>query len=281
MKKTLSIILAVLMTLSIVVVFASCSSNKTKVKLINISLTDEEYGFGVNKSNTELLTKLNTYLKEIKSNGKFDAIVNKYFGNGTPEPVTSAKPDSSKDQLVVATNAEFAPFEYVEGDKFLGVDMEIMADFAKYLGKELVISDMKFDAVCTAVQQGEADVAAAGLTANETRKEIISFSDSYYKASQMIIVLDSDKTFDSCKTAEDVENVLKGFGTSVKCGVQAGTTGEYYAKGDEDWGFDGFGFTTEGYNSGALAAQAMINGNISFVIIDEAPAANIVKSING
>ena len=281
MKKIISIALAAIMALSVICIFASCSKTGTKVKVIDIPLTVEEYGFGINKSNIDLVQKANAYLNEIKSNGKFDEILNKYFGDGTPTPVTSAKVDSTKDQLVAATNAAFAPFEYTEGDKYLGVDMELMAGFAAYLGKELVISNMKFESVCTSVQQGEADIAASGLTINDARKEIIAFSNAYYNAAQMLIVPASNTAFDACKTVEDVEKILNGYGASVKCGVQTGTTGQYYAKGDEDWGFDGYKFTTIGYDNAALAVQSLINGNIEFVIVDEAPAKSITKSYNG
>ena len=261
MKKIISIALAAIMALSVICIFASCSKTGTKVKVIDIPLTVEEYGFGINKSNIDLVQKANAYLNEIKSNGKFDEILNKYFGDGTPTPVTSAKVDSTKDQL--------------------GVDMELMAGFAAYLGKELVISNMKFESVCTSVQQGEADIAASGLTINDARKEIIAFSNAYYNAAQMLIVPASNTAFDACKTVEDVEKILNGYGASVKCGVQTGTTGQYYAKGDEDWGFDGYKFTTIGYDNAALAVQSLINGNIEFVIVDEAPAKSITKSYNG
>ena len=281
MKKVISLIMAAVLTLSMVLVFASCSTKSTKVKVIDIPLTVEEYGFGINKSNIDLVQKINAYLSQITSDGTYDAILNKYFGDGTPEPVTSAKPDSSKDQLVVATNAAFAPFEYTDGDKYLGVDMEIMAGFAKYLGKELVISNMKFEAVCTSVQQGDCDIAASGLTINDARKEIIAFSNAYYNAAQMIIVTSDNTTFDSCKTTADVEAILGKMTTSSKCGVQTGTTGQYYAKGDEDWGFDGYAFTTVGYDNASLAVQSLINGNIDFVIVDEAPAKSITASYNG
>ena len=103
----------------------------------------------------ELLEEVNKFIAQIKADGTFDAILNKYFGDGTPEPVESAELNSSKDQLVVATNAGFEPFEYTAGDKYLGIDMEIAKLLADYLGKELVISNMDFDAVCLSVGQGK------------------------------------------------------------------------------------------------------------------------------
>ena len=250
------------------------------VKVIDIPLTEEEYAFGVDKNQPELLEEVNKFIAKIKSDGTFDKILNNYFGDGTPSPVTSAELDPSKDQLVVATNAAFEPFEYMAGDKYLGIDMEIAALLAKHLGKELVISNMDFEAVCLSVGQGKADIAMAGLTIKEERKEYVTFSDKYYDAAQMLIVKSSDKRFDNCKTTEDVEAVLKGLDSKTRIGVQNGTTGEFYVRGDEDWGFPGYKVECVGYKSGSLAVQDMLNGNTDLVIIDEAPAKCIVEAFN-
>ncbi len=251
-----------------------------KVKLIEIALTEEEYAFGVAKDQADLSGEVDAFIKQIKSDGSFDEIYNKYFGDGTPESVASAVADDSKDQLVVATNASFEPFEYMVGDQYLGIDMELAALLADHLNKELVISNMDFDAVCLSVGQGKADIAMAGLTINESRKEFVAFSTPYYNASQKIVALTDDTAFDDCKTAEEVEAVLAKLSKDVKIGVQTGTTGQFYLEGDEDWGFDGFDVDCVGYNSGSLAVQDMLNGNIQYVIIDEAPALFIVDSIN-
>ena len=250
------------------------------VKVIDIPLTEEEYAFGVDKNQPELLEEVNKFIAQIKSDGTFDKILNNYFGDGTPSPVTSAELDPSKDQLVVATNAAFEPFEYMAGDKYLGIDMEIAGLLAERLGKELVISNMDFDAVCLSVGQGKADIAMAGLTIKEERKEYVTFSDKYYDAAQMLIVKSSDKRFDNCKTTEDVEAVLNGLDSKTRIGVQNGTTGEFYVRGDEDWGFPGYKVECIGYKSGSLAVQDMLNGNIDLVIIDEAPAKCIVEAFN-
>ena len=89
------------------------------------------------------------------------------------------------------------------------MDIEIAAALAEYLGMELVIMNMDFEAVVTSVGKNGVDIAMAGLTVNEKRKESVNFSTSYYNASQMVIVKADDKTFDDCKTAEDVEAILK------------------------------------------------------------------------
>ena len=299
MKKIISLALAVVLCLGCVFALASCGgSTGDVVKVIDIALTVEEYAFAVAKGNTALLEATNELLEEIQANGKFDEIVNKYFGDGTPTEVVSAaemKTDGS--QLIVATNAAFAPFEYKEGAKYYGLDLEIMALLAEKLGKELYIYNMEFDAVCLAVsetggnyedaanpdnnvQGGIADIAAAGLTVNDTRKQILDFSSSYYNASQMLICAADDTTFDNCQTAEDVEAILATFGADTVVGVQKGTTGEFYCKGDEDWGFDGFAFTTKANTTGALAVQDVVQGNAKYVIIDEGPAKAIVSNVN-
>ena len=281
MKKLLSLVLVLILVLS-VACFAGCGGDSEKVtaKVIEIDLTDEEYAFGVDKNQPELLAKANDFIKQIKENGKFEEICDKYFGDGTPTPVTSATLDTSKDQLVVATNAQFEPFEYTQGDKYLGIDMEIAAAFAQYLNQELVIVNMEFDAVCLTVGQHKCDIAMAGLTVREDRMEHVAFTDTYYIASQRLIVCSNDKKFDNCKTVEDVEKILNGFDSKVKIGVQNGTTGQFYCEGDEDWGFDGYKVTTVGYKNGSLAVQDMLNGNINYVVIDSAPAKCITESIN-
>ena len=182
----------------------------TGIKVIDIPLTEEEYAFGVDKAQPELLTSVNEILADMKENGKLDAIVAAYATGEGINPVTSATFDANKadQQLVVATNAAFAPFEYKDGDKFAGIDMEIAAYIAEQLGLELVIMDMEFDAVVTSVGKNNVDIAMAGLTVNETRKQSVNFTSSYYNAAQMLVVLDKETAFDDCKTADDVLAVL-------------------------------------------------------------------------
>lgn len=290
-KKISAVVLAVLMI--VVAVFAGCSSkggndkkadepatSAAKVKVVDIELSSEEYAFGVDKKQPELKEKCNELLKEMKSSGELEEISNHFFGDGEPVAVTSAKQDNSKDQLVVATNAEFAPFEYKEGDKFYGIDMEIAKLLADKLGKELVIVDMAFDAVLLSVQQQKADIGMAGLTVTEERAKQVDFSDPYYNAAQKIICKADDKTFDNCKTKEDVDKILQGFDKSVLIGGQNGTTGQYYVEGSSDFVFTKLNATWKGYANGSLAVQDLINGGINYVIIDAAPATAITNAIN-
>ena len=282
MKKKVALILSTALLVLTVLSLAGCGADKgsSGVVVIDFPLTEEEYAFGVDKNQPELLTEVNKFIGQIQSDGTFEKICNKYFGDGTPEAVESAKLDESKDQLVVATNAGFEPFEYMIGDKYYGIDMEIAALLAKQLGKELVISNMDFEAVCLSVGQSKADIAMAGLTIKEDRKEYVEFSDKYYDAAQKVIAKASDKAFADCKTKDDVEAVLAKLSSDKKIGVQTGTTGQFYVEGDPDWGFDGYDVECVGYKSGSLAVQDMLNGNISYVIIDEAPAQSIAKAIN-
>ena len=251
-----------------------------KVRVIDINLTSEEYAFGVDKEQPELLEKTNEFIAKIMEDGTFDEICNHYFGDGEPVMVKSAEYDESKDQLVVATNAGFEPFEYMKGEDYCGIDMEMAALLADYLGKELVIQNMDFDAVCLAVGQQKCDIAMAGLTITDSRKDQVTFTDSYYNASQKLIVAADDTTFDACKTKEDVEAIFKTFDSKTKVGAQNGTTAQFYVEGSADLDFAGFDMTLVGYKNASLAVQDLLNGNLEYVMVDAAPADSITAAIN-
>ncbi len=291
MKKLVSVVLAATCVLSLTAcggsssssdesTFSESSSGAKTAKVIDIDLTNEEYAFGVDKDQSELLEQTNDFIAKIKEDGTLDEIFDKYFGDGEPEAIESAEYDASKDQLVVATNAAFEPFEYTKGDSYYGIDMEIASLLAEELGQELVIQNMDFDAVCLSVGQHKCDIAMAGLTINEERKEQVTFTDSYYEASQKLIVPSDDTTFDDCKDADEVAALLQKLTANDSIGVQAGTTAQYYIEGDDDWGFDGLTAECVTYKSGSLAVQDMLNGNIKYVMIDAAPASAITEAIN-
>ncbi len=285
MKKLLSVALTVVCAFSLVACGGSKESDekadeKVTAKVIEFDLTSEEYAFGVDKDQPELLEKVNAFIGQIKEDGTLDEICERYFGGGEPVAVESAKRDDSKDQLVVATNAAFEPFEYTKGESYLGIDMEIADLLAKELGLELVIENMDFDAVCLTVGQHKCDIAMAGLTVNEEREEYVTFTDSYYSASQRLVVPSNDTVFADCADADAVAAALAELGEDVKIGVQAGTTAQFYIEGDADWGFDGLTAECVQYKNGSLAVQDMLNGNIDYVIIDAAPAASITAAIN-
>lgn len=197
-------------------------AQNSDIKMIDIALSTEQYAYGVDKNQAELLKTVNDLIKEIKDNGtlaalfaKYDALVYDDEGNVTSGDdaivgIESAKKDLNKNQLVVSTNAAFAPYEYKKGDKFCGIDMEIAKMIADKLNIELVIEDMDFDAVVTSVGKNGVDIAMAGLSVTETRKQSVNFSDAYYEGAYQVVVVKKDNTeFDACKTKEDVENILK------------------------------------------------------------------------
>ena len=169
---------------------------------------------------------------------------------------------SKKDELVMATNAEFPPYEFHEGDKIVGIDVEICQAIADELGKELVIEDMAFDSVITSVYTGKADLGAAGLTITEDRLKNINFSDPYATAAQVIII----------KEDSDISSPDDLVGKTI--GVQLGTTGDIYAEDIED-------ATLERYNKGFEAVQALLQGKIDAVIIDNEPAKVYVSQNEG
>ena len=164
--------------------------------------------------------------------------------------------------LVMATNAEFPPYEYYDGSDIVGIDVDIANAIAEELGMELKIEDMAFDSVITAVSSGKADIGLAGLTVTEDRLENVNFSDTYATATQVIIVAEGS----------DIKSVADLEGKSI--GVQLGTTGDFFASDVE-------GATVEQYNKGFEAVQALSQGKIDAVMIDNEPAKEFVNQVEG
>lgn len=160
------------------------------LKLIDNVFDKEEYAICISKDNTDLTKEFNDALKELKDDGTLDSIRDNYIGDDagktpyeSPEDV-----DRSNGTLVMATNAEFEPYEYHEGDDIVGIDADIAQAICDKLGYELKIEDMEFDSILPAVQSGKADFGAAGMTVTEDRKSSVDFTDTYADASQVIIV---------------------------------------------------------------------------------------------
>ena len=289
MKKIITLILALTMILGMIFSLASCkkSGNETGsdlVKVIDVKLTDEEYAFVAKKGNTALVNDFNAFLAEIKSNGTFDSLVAKYFeGTGTKVgyDVTTTDVVNTDSNLIVVTNCPFEPFEYIGDDgKIYGLDIEIAAAYAESKGLTLVIKNIGFDDIFTQVDAGYADIGMAGITVSEDRAALYDFTDTYFNASQKLIVAADCTDFDNCKTVEDVEAVLSGL-SGKKIGFQNGTTGGMYIVGDEDWGYAGFAnITGKGYTSAQEAVTDLVNGNLYAVVVDEAPANAIVSAVN-
>lgn len=174
----------------------------------------------------------------------------------------SGSSETSKDTLVMATNAEFPPYEYYEGGEVVGIDAEIAAAVAEEMGMKLQIEDMAFDSIITAVSSGKADIGAAGMTVTPEREANVSFSDTYATAKQVIIV-----TEDSAITGPDD---LEG----KTIGVQLGTTGDLYCEDIAD-------ATIERYNKGMEAVQSLQQNKIDAVVIDGEPAKVFVEENEG
>lgn len=289
MKKLITLVLALTMILTMALSLASCNngggeSDVDLVKVVDVKLTDEEYAFVAKKGNTQLVNEFNAFLAEIKSNGTFDSLVAKYFeGTGTKVgyDVTTTDVANTDSNLVVVTNCPFEPFEYIGDDgKIYGLDIEIAAAYAQSKGLTLVIKNIGFDDIFTQVDAGYADIGMAGITVSEDRAAIYDFTDTYFNASQKLIVAADCTDFDNCKTVEDVENVLASL-SGKKIGFQNGTTGGMYVVGDEDWGYAGFAnIEGKGYASAQEAVADLVNGNIYAVVVDEAPAKAIVSAVN-
>lgn len=171
-------------------------------------------------------------------------------------------------KLIMATNAEFPPYEYKEGDKIVGIDAEVAKLIADKLGLELEIADVDFDSIIPGVQSGKYDMGMAGMTVTDERKEKVNFSDSYATGVQVIIVKeDSD-----IKSKDDLEG--------KKIGAQQGTTGYIYASDTPENG--GYGEeNVTGYQNGALAVEALKGGKVDCVIIDNEPAKAYVAANEG
>ena len=180
------------------------------LKVINVELSSEYYGIAVDKNQPELLEDIN----EILANKAIEIamIINKYMNNLEDQfvAIESAKKDETKadQQLVVATNAEFPPFESISGDKYVGIDLEIAKIIADELGLELVIDNMQFDSVVTSIGTHAVDIGMSGLTITAERKKTVNFANPYYVESQYILTLESNTKLDGCMTVIDVLNVL-------------------------------------------------------------------------
>ena len=171
-------------------------------------------------------------------------------------------------KLIMSTNAAFPPYEMVADDgSFMGIDVEIAGAIAEKLGLELVIDDMDFDAALLAVQQGKSDIVMAGVSVTEDRLLVMNFSDSYATGVQVVIVKEgSDVTMDNLG--------------EMMIGTQRGTTGYIYASDTPDNG--GYGEDhVVAYENGASAVQALMNGQVDCVIIDSAPAQELVAANSG
>ena len=93
-----------------------------------------------------------------------------------------------ENQLIMVTEAGFAPYEYYENGEVVGVDVDIAKEIAKYLGKTLVVKDIAFDSIINEVKTGKADFGAAGISYSDDRAKNVDFSINYSVSKQVVIV---------------------------------------------------------------------------------------------
>ena len=218
---------------------------------------------------------LKFYKENLRSMKKITAIVLAALmvcamlaGCGAKEEAGLKTVESGK--LIMATNAAFPPYEYIEGNEIVGIDAEIAGAIAQKLGLELQIDDMEFDSIIESVKGGKADIGLAGMTVTPERQEVINFTASYATGVQVVIV-----TEDSAITTVDD---LFAEGAMHVIGVQRNTTGDLYSTWDlEDAGLA----TVDRYSKGADAVQALITGKVDCVVIDNEPAKAFVAANTG
>ena len=240
MKKSIKVLALILAAIMCLGMFAACGTDTADKK-------DDEKAPAADNTN-------DTAAEENKGNENED-------GNDVAEDVTYE--GTYEATIKMATNAAFPPYEYKEGDEFVGIDVEIAQAIAAELGTELEIVDMEFDSIITSVQAGEVDFGMAGMTVTDERKEEVDFSVSYATGVQSVIVAEGS----DIKSLDDL--------AGKKIGVQLGTTGDIYAT--DDFGAD---YVTQ-YGKGADAIIALQGGDVDAVIIDNAPAQVFVSENEG
>ena len=173
-------------------------------------------------------------------------------------------------KLTMSTNASFPPYEMVADDgSFEGIDIEVAGAIAEKLGLELQVDDMGFDAALQAAQTGKSDMVMAGVTVTEERQAVMDFSNSYANGVQVVIV----KEGSPIQTVDDLAN-------ANMIGCQMGTTGYTFCSDTPENGGFGEDHVTP-YDDGAAAVQALMNGQIDAVVIDNMPAQEYVAANPG
>lgn len=310
MKKFVFTIAAAAVSAVCAASLAGCGGSSA-LKVIDVKLTGEQYGYCVNKSDSSVMTEVNALIGKLCGNAPYDpdnssftadGVMYDFDGDGTAENITfktiydavtagtaanigeipaSVPSGKTKDDcLIVATNADFEPFEYMAGNNYAGIDMWIAKILADTLDKTLVIKNIEFDNVITDVERGDSHIGMAGLTINHGREQLVTFSNGYYTTSQRIAVAESETAFDNCTTEAQVREVINGFG-NVEAGAASGQSGYYYLSGSTDFGFTGFEkVTVKSYDTIGLAIKDLSNGKLKFVVGDKDTVNSAVRETN-
>lgn len=163
--------------------------NNDDLKICEVKFVSEFYSIAVRKGDTALLNSINKTLKTIRENGKYDEILSVYVPtDGSEISFMNVPLTGSNGTLKVGTNAAFPPFEYKEGSDVVGFDITLCSYIANDLNKKLEIKDMNFNSLLTALESGAIDCIAAGMTANDERRQSVDFSEPYFESNQVIII---------------------------------------------------------------------------------------------
>ena len=200
--------------------------------------------------------------------------------------------------IYVQTNAFFAPFEYYDGDKIVGVDVDIMNKVGEKMGRKVVFTNGDFGAIIQLVHEGKtADVGAAGITITDERKEMVEFSIPYYTAVQYVIWDAADTSIEVSKNTDGEDVVLWSELQGKVIGVQSDTTGDIYVNLEIDGDdsdpenvytgvLQGSGAVCKPYDNAQMAVEAMYGGGTadqipSCVVVDEMPATYLTENMEG
>ena len=166
-------------------------ANPDTLTILDTAYAVEDYAACLSKDNSALTEAMNGAIAELKADGTLDAILDKFINKteGAQGYVSPADADHSKGTLVMATNAAFEPYEFIESGEVVGIDADFARAICDKLGYALQIEDMEFDSIIPAVQSGKADFGMAGMTVTEERLKSIDFTDSYCSGVQSVIVL--------------------------------------------------------------------------------------------
>ncbi len=167
------------------------------------------------------------------------------------------------DTLIVGTEAGFAPYEYMEGDQVVGVDMDIAQAIADKMGKKLEIQNMDFDGALLAVQQGKVDFVAAGVSVNEEREKVMDFSIDYVDSTEVVVVNNAAPAVTAVSNEDLADKVI---------GVQQGNIADFYVEANIT------AKEIKRYTKFAQAAEDLKNGKIDCIVMDQYPAEELVKA---
>ena len=268
MKKLMTLMMALVLMMTALAGCSSSSSDKVQLKILDTEYITEEYAIALSKENTDLLGKMDKALTELKADGTLQTIVDKYI-SGKAHDLVFQQNAEGKEELVMATDAAFPPYEYYEGEVIVGIDAEIAAAIADKLDMKLVIEDMEFGSILAAIETGKVDCGMAGMTVTEEREAQVNFTQSYATSMQVVIVPEGSPI-----TSVDV---LFEEGHNWKVAVQQNTTSDIYATDDIEAA--GLG-TLERYAKPTDAVQALITGKVDCMITDNEPAKAYVAANN-